>query len=54
MRRAFVISVLLGLTAGLVASFVWKMVYFPEPLLPVILELTMIITLAGLAIRWVR
>ena len=52
MRKVFPISVIIGLTAGLVAQFVWKMMYFPEPLFPVILELMFIFCLAGIAI-WI-
>lgn len=37
----------LALTCGLIGQFVWKMVYFPEPLLPVILELIFIVAIAG-------
>lgn len=39
-----------GLWTGLVTQFVWKIVYFPEPLIPVIGELTLITTLGTLAV----
>jgi len=50
MIKAFPIIVITSLTLGLIASFVWKMIYFPEPILPVILELVFIVTMAWLAV----
>lgn len=49
-RKAFVVSVLLGFMAGLEAQFIWKIIYFPEPLIPVVVEMCGIVVLAGLAI----
>ena len=50
MKRGFVVSVLLGLCCGLIAQFIWKLIYFPEPLIPVIIEVSGIIILTGIAI----
>ena len=50
MLKAFPMVVIIGLTLGLITAFIWKMIYFPEPLLPVILELIFIVTMAWLAI----
>ncbi len=50
MKKAFVITIILALAAGLIAQFVWKMIYFPEPIIPVIIELLFIVALAGLAV----
>ena len=50
MKRAFPISVIAAFGTGLMAQFVWKMIYFPEPLLPVVFELAGIIILAGIAV----
>jgi len=47
---AFPVIVIISLTLGLITAFVWKMIYFPEPLLPVILELLFMVTIAWLAI----
>ena len=52
MIKVFPIIVILGLTADLIAQFIWKMVYFPEPLLVVILEVMGIIILAGIGIKY--
>ena len=52
MKRAFVIAVLLGLLAGLLAQFVWKLIYFPEPIIPVIFELLGFIILTGVAVKF--
>jgi len=53
MKRVFIIAVIAGLVAGLITQFVWKMVYFPEPLILVVGEVAGIIVLAGLAIWYV-
>ena len=53
MKRTFPIAVILAFLAGLIVQFVWKMIYFPEPLLPVVLEIAGFIVLAGIAIRCV-
>ena len=50
MITAFPVIVIISLTLGLITAFVWKMIYFPEPLLPVILELLFMVTIAWLAI----
>ncbi len=50
MKKAIVVIVLLALTAGLLGQFVWKMIYWPEPLVPVIIEICIILGLTGLAI----
>ena len=50
MIKAFPVIVIISLTLGLITAFVWKMIYFPEPLLPVILELLFMVTMAWLAI----
>ena len=44
------ITVMIALALGLTAQFVWKMIYFPEPLGMVIIELIGIWALVGLAI----
>lgn len=46
----WVIIIIIALACGLTGQFVWKMIYFPEPLVPVIIELTIIWGLVGLAI----
>lgn len=50
MRKVFPIIVLVALMAGLLGQFGWKMIYFPEPLIPVIFEVSGIVILSGLAI----
>lgn len=45
MKQIYPIVVILSLAAGLVTQFIWKMIYFPEPVIPVIIELTFIIGL---------
>ena len=50
MKKAFPIVVILAFLAGLIGQFVWKMIYFPEPLGVVILEITGFILLAIVAI----
>ncbi|MBA7580434.1 hypothetical protein ES708_22325 [subsurface metagenome] len=50
LRQAFVILTLVAFAAGLIAQFVWKMIYYPEPLIPVICEVCGIVIAAGLAI----
>ena len=50
MLKALPIVIIISLTLGLITAFIWKMIYFPEPLLPVILELILIVTIAWLAI----
>ncbi len=44
------VIVILALWAGIVTQFVWKMIYFPEPILPVIIELIFITSVSGSAI----
>ncbi len=43
---SIVAGIIIGLTGGLIAQFIWKMIYFPEPIIPVILELVIIIAFA--------
>jgi len=50
MKRVFPIIVILAFLAGLIGQFIWKMIYFPEPIIPVVLELTGFCILAGIAI----
>lgn len=52
MARVFPIATICALTAGLLAQFTWKMVYFPEPIVPVIFEIAFILFLAGTSV-WV-
>jgi len=54
MRRFFPILVIIAFLLGLIGQFAWKMIYFPEPLIPVICEITMFIILAGIAIWCIR
>jgi len=49
-QRMWVIAVLVALLAGLTTQFIWKMIYFPEPIIPVIIELAFIYALAISAI----
>lgn len=42
--------IILALTCGIIAQFVWKMVYFPEPITPIVLEMASIIILAIIGI----
>ena len=42
----FPVIIIWALTAGLIAQFVWKMIYFPEPVIPFICELVMFVILA--------
>jgi hypothetical protein len=44
------IIVIIALALGLTAQFVWKMVYFPEPIVPVIIELVIIWVIVGVAV----
>ena len=46
--------VILAFTLGLTGAFIWKMIYHPEPLIPVMLELMIIYTLASTAIWQIR
>jgi len=50
MKKLWIITVLLALYAGLIGQFVWKMIYFPEPLMLVIIELILIGGLVSSAI----
>lgn len=50
LRKALPALCVMGLTVGLFVQFGWKMVYFPEPLGPVIAELAAIVVIAGYAI----
>jgi len=50
MTKSFPIIVIIALTSGLLGQFIWKMIYFPEPILPVIFELIFFTTLAGIGI----
>lgn len=45
-KKVFPAIVITSLTCGLIAQFTWKMIYFPEPIVPVILELVFIVALA--------
>ena len=45
--------VIMALFAGILGQFIWKMIYFPEPVIPVIFELICITGLVVLAI-WVE
>lgn len=49
-RHWIVASIIIGLTSGLLAQFAWKLHYFPEPMVPVFIELTVIVAFATLAI----
>ena len=49
-RQYFPATVIIAFTCGLVAQFIWKMIYSPEPLVPVVIELVFIVALAGVAI----
>ena len=53
MNKPIPITIIVALTTGLIAQFIWKMIYFPEPILPVIFELIFIITAAGVAIQMI-
>lgn len=44
------VIVLAALFAGLLGQFIWKVIYFPEPTVPVIIELTVILGLVISAI----
>ena len=44
------IMVMIALALGLTGQFVWKMIYFPEPLKMVIIELVGIWAMVGVAI----
>lgn len=44
------VIVLVAFFSGLLGQFIWKMIYFPEPIVPVIIELLVIAGLAGLAV----
>ena len=44
------IIVMIALAAGLTAQFVWKMIYFPEPVEAVIIELIGTWAIVGVAI----
>ncbi len=44
------ITVMVALTCGLTGQFVWKMIYFPEPIVPVIIELVFFYSIVGIAI----
>lgn len=50
MIKVFPIAVIIGLLFSVIGQFVWKMIYFPEPLLMVIGELIGFIIFAGVAI----
>ena len=50
MKKAWVVIVLIALLIGILGQFVWKMIYFPEPLIPVIIEVVLIISLTISAI----
>jgi len=41
-KKSWVIIVLIALLAGILGQFIWKMIYFPEPIIPVIIELSLI------------
>lgn len=52
-KRAFPIILIIAFLSGLIGQFVWKMIYFPEPVIPVVLELAAFTALAGVAIWWI-
>lgn len=52
-KRVYSVVVICGLVMGLLAQFAWKMIYFPEPLTPVVIEVTGIIVISGIAIRFI-
>ncbi len=53
-KKVFPIAVIIAFLLGLIGQFVWKMIYFPEPIIPVICEVSGFIILAGIAIWCMR
>ena len=46
MKRVLPVFIIISFACGLIAQFIWKMIYFPEPIVLVIFELGFIIILA--------
>ena len=50
LRKGLPVSFVGALTCGLLAQFIWKMIYWPEPLLPVILEIAGILGMTAFVV----
>jgi len=44
-KRVLPMIIIVSFACGLIAQFVWKMFYFPEPIIPVICEIVGIVIL---------